>query len=50
MWVDGKPIGGEGDMLVDLPAGPHTFFIKVTTTDIIAPLRLESDDATFLVE
>ena len=50
VWVDGKPIGGEGDMLVDLPAGPHTFFIKVTTTDIIAPLRLESDDATFLVE
>jgi hypothetical protein len=49
-WVDGKPIGGDGDLTVDLPAGAHTFFLKITTTDIAQSLRLESNDATFLVE
>jgi putative heme-binding domain-containing protein len=49
-WIDGKLIGGDSDLTVDLPAGPHTFFIKVTTSDIAQGLRLESSDATFLVE
>ena len=49
-WVDGKPIGGDNNVTVDLPAGPHTFFIKVTTTDLTQRLKLESDDATFLTE
>jgi putative heme-binding domain-containing protein len=49
-WIDGKPIGGDSDLTVDLPAGQHTFFIKVTTTDLSSGLKLESNDATFLVE
>ena len=49
-WIDGKPIGGDNDLTVDLPAGQHTFFIKVTTSDIAQGLKLESNDATFLVE
>jgi hypothetical protein len=49
-WIDGKPVGGDSDLTVDLPAGAHTFFIKVTTTDLAQGLRLESSDATFLVE
>jgi putative heme-binding domain-containing protein len=49
-WIDGKPIGGDSALTVDLSAGPHTFFIKVTTSDIAQGLRLESSDATFLVE
>ncbi len=49
-WIDGKPVGGDTDLTVDLPAGAHTFFIKVTTTDIAQGIRLESSDATFLVE
>jgi len=49
-WVDGKPIGGAGDLTTDLSAGPHTFFLKVTTTDIADGLKLESNDATFLTE
>jgi putative heme-binding domain-containing protein len=49
-WIDGKPIGGDNDLAVDLPAGAHTFFIKVTTSDIAQGLKLESNDATFLVE
>ena len=49
-WVDGKPIGGAGDLTVDLPAGPHTFFLKVTTTDIAQGLKVESNDVTFLTD
>src|SRR6185295_13385005 len=49
-WIDGKPIGGDSDLTVDLSAGTHTFFIKVTTSDIAQGLKLESSDATFLVE
>jgi putative heme-binding domain-containing protein len=50
VWIDGKPIGGDGDLGVDLPAGSHTFFIKVTTSDIANGLKLESNDVTFLTE
>jgi putative heme-binding domain-containing protein len=49
-WIDGKPIGGSNDLTVDLAAGAHTFFIKITTSDIAQWLKLESSDATFLVE
>jgi putative heme-binding domain-containing protein len=49
-WVDGKPIGGAGELSVDLSAGTHTFFLKVTTTDIAGGLKLESGDVTFLSE
>jgi hypothetical protein len=48
--VDGKPIGGAGDLAADLSAGAHTFFLKVTTTDIANGLKLESSDATFLTD
>ncbi len=49
-WVDGKPIGGAGELSVDLSGGIHTFFLKVTTTDITGELKLESSDVTFLTE
>ncbi|HWN96722.1 MAG TPA: PVC-type heme-binding CxxCH protein [Methylomirabilota bacterium] len=49
-WIDGKPIGGDTDLNVDLSAGQHTFFLKVTTSDIASGLKLESNDVTFLVE
>ena len=49
-WIDGKPIGGDSDLSADLSAGPHTFFLKVTTTDIAQGLKLESNDVTFLTE
>jgi putative heme-binding domain-containing protein len=50
VWIDGKPVGGDKDLTVDLPAGAHTFFIKVTASDLSGPLRVESNDATFLVD
>jgi hypothetical protein len=49
-WIDGQPIGGDNNLTIDLPAGQHTFLIKVTTTDIAQGLKLESNEATFLVE
>jgi len=49
-WIDGKPIGGAGDLTADLSAGQHTFFLKVTTTDIANGLKVESNDVTFLTE
>jgi hypothetical protein len=49
-WIDGKPVGGGSDLTVELSAGQHTFFIKVTTSAIAPGLKLESSDATFLVE
>jgi len=49
-WIDGKPIGGDNDLTVDLPAGPHTFFLKVTTSDLESGLKVESNDVTFLTE
>jgi putative heme-binding domain-containing protein len=49
-WVDGKPIGGNSEVTVDLPAGPHTFYIKLNPSDLTQRLKLESNDATFLTE
>jgi putative heme-binding domain-containing protein len=49
-WIDGKPIGGAGDLTANLSAGQHTFFLKVTTTDIANGLKVESNDVTFLTE
>jgi putative heme-binding domain-containing protein len=50
VWIDGKAIGGDTDLSAELSAGQHTFFIKVTPSDIAQGLKLESSDATFLVE
>jgi putative heme-binding domain-containing protein len=49
-WVNGQPIGGSSEVSVDLPAGQHTFLMRIALTDVTGPLRLESDDATFLTE
>ena len=49
-WVDGKAVGGNSEVTVDLPAGPHTFYIKLNPSDLTQRLKLESNDATFLTE
>ena len=49
-WLDGKPVGGDSDLSVDLPAGTHTFVVKVNVTDVTDALRLESPDVSFLVD
>jgi hypothetical protein len=50
VWIDGKPVGGDSNLTVDLAPGAHTFFIKITATDLAGPLRVESDDVTFVAE
>ncbi len=50
VWIDGKPVAGDGDLTADLTAGTHTLFLKVTTTDLAQGLKVESSDVTFLTE
>jgi putative heme-binding domain-containing protein len=49
-WIDGKAVGGNSELALDLPAGAHTFLLKVNARDIDPALRLESADASFLVD
>jgi len=49
-WIDGKPVGGNSDIAIDLPAGAHTFVLKVNTRDIEGAVRLETPDGSFLVD
>lgn len=49
-WLDGKPIGGNADIHIELPAGPHALIVKLDPHDLPETLRMESDDVTFLVD
>jgi len=49
-WVDGKPVGGNAEMTTELPAGTHTFLVKLDPTQLPEQLRLETTDGSFLVE
>jgi putative heme-binding domain-containing protein len=49
-WLDGKPVGGDSEVIADLAAGAHTFVVKVNVNDVTEYLRLESPDVTFLVD
>jgi hypothetical protein len=49
-WIDGKPVGGDSELTTDLPAGTHTFVVKVNVNDVTEHVRLESPDVSFLVD
>jgi putative heme-binding domain-containing protein len=49
-WIDGKPVGGDSELVADLPAGTHTFVLKVNVNDVQNHVRLESPDVSFLVD
>jgi putative heme-binding domain-containing protein len=49
-WVDGKAIGGDNEMVLDLPGGTHTFLLKVNLQDMDEQVRLECPEGTFLVD
>jgi putative heme-binding domain-containing protein len=49
-WIDGKPVGGDSEVTADLPAGAHTFVVKVNVSDVTDFVKLESPDVTFLVD
>ncbi len=49
-WIDGKAVGGDSELVADLPAGTHTFVVKVNVNDVNDHVRLESADVSFLVD
>ncbi len=49
-WLDGKPVGGNTDMSAELPAGAHTFMVKLDPSQLPEQIRLEAADCAFLVE
>lgn len=49
LWVDGKRIGGNGASRVDLAAGTHRVIVKLDPKQVPAALRLETRDATFVL-
>jgi hypothetical protein len=49
-WIDGKPVGGNSDIALDLPAGDHTFMLKINARDIEGAIRLETADGSFLAD
>ncbi|MCI0744064.1 MAG: HEAT repeat domain-containing protein [Verrucomicrobia subdivision 3 bacterium] len=49
-WINNKPVGGESELTADLPAGTHTFIVKVNVSDMADHVRLESEDVTFLID
>ena len=49
-WLDGKPVGGNTEMAADLPAGTHTFIVKLDPSQLPDQIKLETADGSFLVE
>jgi putative heme-binding domain-containing protein len=48
-WVDGRQVQGAAELKTELPAGPHTFLLKLEARKLPEAIRLESPDATFLM-
>ena len=48
-WIDGKPVSVNSPISADLAAGTHTIIFKLDHKKLPEFLRLESPDATFLV-
>jgi len=49
-WIDGRPAGGAAEITADLPAGAHTFLVKLDPQQLPDQLRLEIADGWFLLE
>jgi putative heme-binding domain-containing protein len=49
-WLDGKPVGGSGDISADLSSGPHTLVLKIDPRQLPESIKLESPDVSFLVD
>ncbi len=48
-WINGKPVSVNSAFSAELPAGTHTIVFKLDHKNLPEFLRLESPDATFLV-
>ena len=49
-WLDGKPIGGNSDLVADLKPGVHTFKLKLDPAGLSEEIRLEISEGAFLVD
>jgi putative heme-binding domain-containing protein len=49
VWIDGKPVAVGNPLSTQLSAGTHTFIIKLDNQKLPEFLKIESPDATFLV-
>src|SRR5262249_44443491 len=47
-WLDGKPVGGSGEISADLSSGPHTLVLKIDPRQLPESIKLESQDVSFL--
>jgi len=48
VWIDGQSIAFAKTISKELPAGIHTVILKVDGKNWVEPMRLASDDGTFL--
>ena len=49
-WLDGRPVGDSREMIADVAAGTHTFLLKLDPSSLPDQIKLQTSDATFLVE
>ncbi len=50
LWIGGKKVGSTGASNAELPAGRHRVLVKLDTKQVPEWLRLESPDASFILE
>jgi len=50
LWIGGKKVGSTGASNAELPAGRHRVLVKLDTKQVPDWLRLESPDASFILE
>jgi putative heme-binding domain-containing protein len=49
VWIDGKQVEGTSEIHTELTAGTRTIVVKLNPRELSQPLRLESNDGTFLM-
>jgi hypothetical protein len=50
LWIGGKKVGSTGASTTELPPGRHRVLVKLDTKHVPEWLRLESPDASFILE
>ena len=48
VWIDGRPVNADAVLSAQLTAGTHTIVLCFAPAKLREPVRLESNDATFL--
>jgi len=49
VWIDGQKVGGAGESRVELKAGTHRVLVRLDPKSVPDYVRLESSDATFVL-